>query len=73
MQIMRAIHVTAIVLVLALLLWFPLGFFFAVSFGWAIGGFAIVGSLILVQWPLMALFRRVGNLPANSSRTEVDD
>jgi hypothetical protein len=66
MQIKRSILTTTIVLVLALLLWFPLGFFLAVSFGSAVGGFAIIGSLILVQWPLMTLMRRHGRLPAAS-------
>jgi hypothetical protein len=70
MRTLRNIRITAIVLILAAFLSFPVGALVVGAFAEASLAGAIVGSLILVQWPLMAWLRRHGKLPAASSIAE---
>jgi hypothetical protein len=65
MHDMQSIRTTSVLL--TVLFSVPVGLVFAFLLIDAIGGLAIVGSLILFQWPLMAWFRRRGMLPAAKS------
>jgi hypothetical protein len=57
-------------ILLVVLLCIPVGLFFSMLLIDAAAGFAVVGGLILIQWPLMAWLRRSGKLPDASSTAE---